>query len=457
MNLKIFDGDSTVGGNKIYAEGVFLDFGLNMNVYNQFFDSYLKPRVSTGIEDYVLTGLLPPLNIYRKDIVSDSMRKILVDLKVDAVLISHAHVDHAGMIPYLSSEIPIVVSQDTLKIFNYLQTVGNDAYISFGEREFVAREDGVVISTKKRKSDVIERIFIGAEEGQIGNVFYKMFPVDHSIPGSVGYLIKTSDASLFYTGDFNLHSRGREFTLKSFQAVSRYRPDFLIIEGTNIDYVHDGSTLSEDDLVNEFSQIIKKTKGVVVFDFTSKNVERMKTVFLASSETKRQPVVTAEIAFLLTSLGIDIGDLYVLNERRLTQEKWYEMIAPKGYLSYKDINANLNRFVICMGFYDIINLLDINTKYGSYVFTRSEPFNEDLTVDFHKLQNWIRYLDMEFHKGENLHVSGHATRKEIEQVVDIINPKHIVPVHTQNPDKFKEIFKDKVILDKSLFYEGMEI
>jgi len=56
-SITIYDGSSTIGGNKIYLEdkgrGILLDFGMNFARYGTFFEEYLKPRVSCGMGAFV--------------------------------------------------------------------------------------------------------------------------------------------------------------------------------------------------------------------------------------------------------------------------------------------------------------------------------------------------------------------------------------------------------------------
>ena len=52
-SITVYDGNNTIGGNKIYVaekgSGVFLDFGANFTDYDKFLDTYLQPRIPRGI------------------------------------------------------------------------------------------------------------------------------------------------------------------------------------------------------------------------------------------------------------------------------------------------------------------------------------------------------------------------------------------------------------------------
>ena len=112
MEITIFDGINSIGGNKIHIQhennGIFLDFGMNYKKYNEYYEEFLKDRTTRGIHDQISLGMIPPLNIYRKDLIpSDLDISSFRDLNVDAILISHAHMDHCSNISFIDGNIPI--------------------------------------------------------------------------------------------------------------------------------------------------------------------------------------------------------------------------------------------------------------------------------------------------------------------------------------------------------------
>lgn len=77
-------------------------------------------------------------------------------------------------------------------------------------------------------------IFLG-EEVRVGEFKVKSFPVDHSIPGALSYLIDTPLGCIVYTGDLRLHGK-KGYLSKSFiKESSRLHPRVLICEGTHPD------------------------------------------------------------------------------------------------------------------------------------------------------------------------------------------------------------------------------
>lgn len=108
MQVTVYDGADTIGGNKILLEdqgvNLFFDFGINFNLRNQYFEEYLVPRSRRGFLDMFHIGFLSPLRgIYRQDLEIpglDIWSRVRVpypvrEIELHGILLSHAHLDHS--------------------------------------------------------------------------------------------------------------------------------------------------------------------------------------------------------------------------------------------------------------------------------------------------------------------------------------------------------------------------
>src|SRR4030042_7175131 len=102
--ITVFEGARCIGGSKIHLQiedaGLFLDFGMNFGSYGKYFEEFVRPRAARGIHDLWVLNLIPHLEgIYRKDIFPAGFStKSGKEVQVDAVFVSHAHLDHTGNI-----------------------------------------------------------------------------------------------------------------------------------------------------------------------------------------------------------------------------------------------------------------------------------------------------------------------------------------------------------------------
>jgi len=148
----------------------------------------------------------------------------------------------------------------------------------------------------------------------------------------------------------------------------------------------------------------------------------------------------------------DYGELYTLATHHLGN----------GVRAYQ-IRKNPQQYVLMFAFWDANELFDLipldSDHQTKYICTSTEPFCEEMEIDESKLMNWFDYFkvsyDFEFTDEEKKqkmfvrrHVSGHASRTELKELIEKINPTRIIPVHTTNPKLFENLFPGRIILPK---------
>ncbi|MCW4026223.1 MAG: hypothetical protein NWE76_01905, partial [Candidatus Bathyarchaeota archaeon] len=104
------------------------------------------------------------------------------------------------------------------------------------------------------------------------------------------------------------------------------------------------------------------------------------------------------------------------------------------------IREEQNDMILVLPFHDLAGLVDIKPSAGSnYILSASEPFNEEMVIDFEKLTNWLEYYGLpQYH----VHVSGHITPLHLRESLKIIEPKMIFPIHGTHPELFSKYMRD---------------
>jgi len=503
MKLVVFDRARNIGGNKIYVEensrGVFLDFGMNFAKYGNYFAEFLSERSTRGIHDLLYLNLIPKLNIYRSDLIpSDVDISAYPKLNVDAVLLSHAHLDHCGNIALLDERIPVVASPMSMAVLKAMRDISSSGIGSeiayFSRREF--SEDARVLNTS-RSEPYTGRDFICTERmteellnfmcyrpGQEGKNAKKLnpgnhchlkennlpfdveaFEVDHSIYGATAYILY-GDSAVAYTGDIRMHGKNakntREFIKRAGDA------SVLIIEGTRASRKEDVNE-SEELVFENCLRAVEESKGLIIADFSPRNFERLETFMEIARRTSRELVVTAKDAYMLHAMECVDGicrmeDVKIYGELRGRRDKWEELIVMERwgekYLDPLEISRNPESYILCFSFYDMKHLLDIKPEEGAYIYSSSEAFSEEQEFDFLRLYNWLREFNLRVYGFEMVmeggrlspsfqrgyHASGHASKEDLRKIIEKIDPDVIIPVHTENPRWFAENFENVVVM-----------
>lgn len=503
--ITIYDGSHTIGGNKIYIEdnesGLFLDFGMNFAKYQEFFEEFLSERNTRGIHDLIHLNLLPKLNIYRTDLIpADLSMNIYPKLEVKAVLLSHAHLDHCGNIGLLNKTIPVVASPISISILKAMRDIsqsrmGSEIFyyatrtpcddrklVLKSDRNRIGREFISTVSypaeLDKFTSEISRQDASNSKPGTLGNLqelkspfAIEAYDVDHSIYGATAYILR-GDVTLAYTGDFRFHgknsSKTRDFINKA-KDIS-----ILIIEGTRVERADVNE--SEEVVFQNCLHAVEESKKLVIADFSPRNFERLEIFERIAEKTGRQLIVTAKDIYML--YGIEcagggtcpIKNISIYDELRVNRGKWETNIIKKNwgnnYVDYTTISKNPEKYLLCFSFFDLKHLLDIKPDGGTYIYSSSEAFSEEQEFDFRRLWKWLDFFkfticgfemipnhgELQPHFIRGYHASGHASKSEIEQVIDTIDPDKIIPVHTSQPHWFQDNF-DNVLLAQ----EGVKI
>jgi len=464
-SLTFYGGVNEIGGNKILLEDkdtkVFLDFGKSFSRRAKYFEEYINPRTSNGIVDFLTMGLVPDISgVYRDDLMKMAGRSPEKP-EIDAVLLTHAHSDHADYISFLHEDIPIYMGSACHLILKALSERSTRTI----EREildFKPRPYSIKDSAIPRKIHE----FRTGDKFKIGSLEVEPIHVDHSVPGAYGFIIYTSEGPIAYTGDIRLHGTHAEMTRDFIEKAKEVKPIALISEGTRIGDV--AKEESEDKVYKESGKKVSEANNLVFTDFNFKDVDRLMTFFKIAKENDRKFVVKINDAYFLKYLSQDKH----LDVPNIDDENIIIYLPKRGSGSYSDsdykgndkefidlhntwtaeqIAARPNKVLCAIGFYSFTALIDMKPKPGAlYIHSASEPYNEEQEISQERSDSWLEHFRMEKFQS---HCSGHARGEDLLNAVKEIDSKMLFPVHTVHPEYYKKIANDITIVEEARKYQ----
>jgi ribonuclease J len=474
-SLTLYGGVSEIGGNKILLEDqatrVFLDFGMSFSLANQYFDEFMQPRKCNGILDLLEFGLLPNLEgLYRCDYLEHCQLPSEEARSVDAVLLSHAHMDHCSYIHYLREDIPIYctqASEDIMQALDETGSTGTCELISLKEsfKTYINSKGGESKlygerARKPRPYNIVEGAF------DAGGLDAEALPVSHSLEGATAYILETSSGPVVYTGDFRFHGYKGEETRRFVERAAEVEPVAMICEGTR---VNSTQVDSEEHVKEVAKERVEKTNGLVVVNFPVRDTDRMQSFYQVAQQTDRALVINLKQAYLLelfresgiTTPRIDDDHIRVYIPRKTwgvyKDDRFSEKIQREDYdywerdfldhanaVTARDISENQDEYIFRCDFFELKELIDVKPEAGSsYIRSVCEPFDLEMELDLKKVENWLTHFGL--YPYTHIHASGHLNYDEIRDVVQTVQPKTLIPVHTQHPEVFKN-FHDNVVL-----------
>jgi ribonuclease J len=514
VSLTFYGGINEIGGNKILLEdgdrSLFLDFGFPYKRHKLFYEEYLKPRSGAGLLDPLAMGLLPPLEgIYRDDIETPGLWQQFRHIplyrrldQVDGVLLSHAHLDHSGHISFLRNGIPVYATSVTAFIAKAMQDSGKsdfDQQVCYfsptmrecptGWKQLASVTSNVpkqqrqfcIADTELRtlSPDAVQFWSLGfwektAKQKELASrpmtthsdcsFNLRCFPVDHSIPGACAWCIETSSGWVIYSGDLRLHGKRADLTRRFINEAASLRPKALILEGTN---VLRKTNVAEHEVYENGLKAVAASNSLVIADFSPRDVDRLLTFLQIARDTGRKLAILSKDAYLLKTMRLleaeipDIAqeDSLVIYQGTIANKYpslWLRNICQEydsKIVLADDVRSAQDDFILCFSFFDLNELPSIRPKPGSlYVYSFSEPHDEEQEIDFRRLHSWLNHFELrgfglpvesdgewQIPDGEKgLHASGHACGSDLLEIALEIKPEILIPVHSEYPNFYTE-------------------
>lgn len=444
-SITLYGGAGEIGGNKILLEDkgvkIYLDFGEPFGFGEDYFIDYLQPY-NRGMEVYFTLNLLPRIRkLYNRYMLKFAgMRYEKSD--IDAVFISHSHSDHVGHLGFIDEDIPLYLGECTKTLID----IYDEVYPSLQK---IGEHNNIKTFTTRQGKIKIKHLEITPVH------------VEHSVPGAYGFIIKTSKGNIVYTGDFRMHGPMAKLTKEFIDQAAKSKPIALLCEGTRMqaDVEHN---FTEEEVKQKVDDVTSKSRGLVIGHFSMSNVDRFMTFYNTAVKHNRIMVININFAHIIRALRQHIPALpdpckdkhirvyYPLKGERKFEEKDYRKKKDRDYMcnmvTYLDIAKNPKKYLMHMRFSDLMELVYIQPKNADMIYATSEHFYEgEDNEDQRKVwENWMGHFGIALHKA---HCSGHMDKKGLIEAIKKINPKVLIPVHTNVPEEFRKVHKNVKVVE----------
>ena len=343
------------------------------------------------------------------------------DISKSALLITHYHGDHIGSITKLPKELLI-----------YIGKVGREILLVLSDH--LKSVDGI-------HQEMVERLH-HANTFEAGKLFsygpFSIMPitVDHSAFDAYAFKIEAGGVSAFHTGDFRTHGfRSKKLP----EVIHKYvgEVDYVVCEGTNVARP-DATNQTERELQQQFEEQFKANKGNVVY-LSSTNIDRLFSLYHAALRAKR--------VFLVDAYQKKIMDIVTQKDSLWGKSELYQY----GEYEPKVLKYDKGEFLVTDEFMDFLD------KLGYVLVARATPRFGNLVERIpgekqQYLSMWEGYVkegaeaynkDLANSLGEDfkyMHTSGHSDMNSMREVFRLLHPKALIPIHTDAPEKFAELF-----------------
>ncbi len=359
------------------------------------------------------------------------------DVSNSALLITHYHGDHIGKVSELNSEIPVYMGKTACLIYEQF----------LFHMSFIPGEEGEKYKSMYYRACDFNYID-SAKPFEIGPFKITPVEVDHSAFDAYAFKIEADGCKVFHTGDFRTHGfKGKDLP----EALEKYvgKVDCVVTEGTNIEQSKAIKNKSEQDVENEFFENFKENKYNVVY-VSSTNVDRLVAIHYAAckagrmfllDEYAKRVLEPAENHGRIQRYTLHTGQkhLRILWGNGIVKKTFYDALEKYGYVLIARANSKFEKLLKKMPSEGRKTYLSM---WKGYVDNPESPaYNKSLAEAVGK-----DYV--------HIHTSGHCDVESMSKLFKMLEPKVIIPIHTNSPEKFTKTFSEwnvKMLADGEVY------
>jgi ribonuclease J len=339
----------------------------------------------------------------------------------DAVLLSHAHADHSGLLDLVPPSVPVYLTTGTSKML-----LAGEVY---------CRQIPLPRARQRKLHPGVPQL--------IGGFKVTAHPVDHSVYGAAAFLIEAAGRRVLYSGDLRLHGRKPGMARSLVEAAAVAPLDLLLIEGTHLSRRPDATATKEWQLEKQIFDLIRGAPSLVLAFLSPQHLDRLVTFYKAARLAGRIFVIDIYAAFVMHLVRSEVG---IPDPARAPQLRIF-FPERRPYVPSVQIRLQRNRILLPEVLADPVRYVMLSRpSLVARELRRTVPAH---TLGIYSL--WDGYLPRREWRGTeqiitasggellSCHTSGHAAVPDLIKLIKQLNPRRIVPMHTENPELLKQL------------------
>ena len=372
------------------------EIGMNANLYH-YAGQWLMVDLGISFPDESMPGVdvvLPDLSFIeaRKD-------------KLLGIILTHAHEDHFGAIPYLWERLQVPV-------------YGTAFTLALLRRKLAESRRQIKVEMHQLDYNI---------DYQFGPFSIELVALNHSIPDPAALVVRTPEGQILHTGDWKFDDNpmiGQNTDQERLRQIGDEGVLALIGDSTNA--MVEGRTPSEVTARDGLKEVIASAQHRVAITCFASNVARVASIIEAAQANDRSVCVVGRALKRTISAAQDSGYLQDIPDFVSEEDAG---LLPRGNIvmictgSQGESRAAMAR--IAAGTHENIDL-----ESGDMVIysSRQIPGNEPAIA---RIQDMLlrRQIDVVTDDDAPVHVSGHPARDELVEMYGLVRPKIAIPVH----------------------------
>jgi len=384
---------------KITPIGGLGEIGKNMTLFELGGDGFL---IDCGI-------MFPANDMHGVDYIIPDFRWLQErrDIKLHGICFTHGHEDHIGAVQHVVQAFPDMTLHATPLTAGLLQ---------------------VKLKSARLLKNTKLRTFHAGDKIQVGPFILESFHVCHSIPDCVGYGIQTPFGIVLHTGDYkfdNTPVHGRKTDYARLAGFAQRGVVLLLADSTNSDKA--GWTESEAVIAAALDRVFRQAKGRIMVATFASLISRVQQVLDTARNHKRKVCIAGYTMSEYSKIARKLGYLNVEDNLLVTLPQ--AMNLPPHKVVYM-VTGSQGEPSAVLGRLATGRHRQLDVRAGDTIIFSSHPIPGNEEMVYRTINRLIqRGADVIYDPIESVHVSGHACQEEMRLMLNLTQPKHLIPVH----------------------------
>lgn len=411
IEIRAIGGYGEVGKNmtavKVDDEVIIFDMGLHLPNYIKFTEEEREEVIKISAKSLQKVEAIPD------DSIINDWRD-----QVQAIIPSHAHLDHIGAIPYLAKKYsaPIICTPFTAAV---LQTILKDEKINLPNKIKVLPPNGLIKLTDKLKIEFVN--------------------ITHSTPQAVAIALHTPYGVVLYATDFKMDDHPVLGKPPNYEALKRLQKQGILVSFLDTLYAHEYKKTPCESTAKEMLRDVmlgvnSKGSALLVTTFSS-HIARLKSIVEFGKKLNRKIVFMGRSLSKYARAAEQVNlinftkDVTICNYGKQVRKKLQEIQkrGPEKYLMVitghqgepKSILSRIANGDLPFQFKPQDHLI-----FSSIIIPTDINRKQRAELEKNLIEKGIRLF-------KDIHVSGHGAREDLRDFINLIQAKHLIPVHSE--------------------------
>ncbi len=325
---------------------------------------------------------------------------------VTAFLITHAHEDHIGGLPFILPYFP-----------------GVPIYASTLARGLL----GIKIKEHKLANNPLRALEAG-QTVELGSFTATAFRIGHSIPDAMGIALRSPIGLIVHTGDFKFDHTPVDGKMSDLHALASFGMQgvlCLLSDSTRAE--NPGYTPSERTVGEAFHSIMEGVEGRIIVATFASNIARIQQVFDAAQAFNRKVTVIGRSMEQNVRIATELGYLTYPADLLVSKDRIKDIPDDKLVIATTGAQGEPMAGLARMANRDH---RWVEIKPGDTVIVSASPIPGNEEVVGRTIDNLFKVgANVFYHDIKRAHVSGHASQEELKLMLNLTRPKHFIPIH----------------------------